>query len=308
MTKDVLVVGSANMDYLVRVAKTPAAGQTVLAERMDTAPGGKGANQAVAAARLGARVRLVASVGDDADGRELVRRLGAAGVDVSMVEYVARSRTGLAIIMVDTTGENRITVVPGANHAADISRVQQCLDASRTDAGRIIVMQGECKAEVTGAVARAMVSTDRLVLNLAPFMDLSTELISQCDPIILNQTEASEMTAIPVADAEAGLLAVRQLARTSKSAVITLGAFGAAWYQEGRAGVVRAVKVDHPLDTTGAGDAFVGAVAAELADGKPLSEAVSAGVIAGTYSVRGRGAQSSYATRDQLAGVSMTAI
>jgi ribokinase len=299
---DVLVVGSANMDYIIEVDVPPAPGETVLARDMTRTPGGKGANQAVAAARMGAKVRLLASVGDDEDGAEILRRLRAEGIDTSAVDIVDHRRTGLALVSVFRSGENSITVVPGANHAVDADRIRRSI-ANDAAGPCLLVLQGELLPEATSAAARAVSRTHgRVILNLAPYSKLPPDVIALADPLVLNESEAGAMCGITVVDVASAMAALSVLIDRAGSAVITLGALGAVWAAGGDAGHVPAPVIDAVVDTTGAGDAFTGALAAELARGGDLASATAVGVGAGSFAVSRIGAQQSYPWRDQLLG------
>jgi len=301
-TGDVLVIGSANLDYIVRVATPPAPGQTVLARSMIKHPGGKGANQAVAAARMGAQVRFIGCVGDDDDGASLLRELRAEGVDTTAVEIVAHERTGLALVSVFDSGENSITVVSGANFALQAARVKRGLVLSSSST-TIVVLQAEIKTEIIDEAVRAS-GDGRVVLNLAPYRELSEETLAVCDPLVVNESEASAMVGFDVVDTKSADAALEILMRRVRSAVITLGSNGACWADSAGSGHVAAPPVNAVVDTTGAGDAFVGALAAELAVGSPISVATEIGVRAGSFAVERFGAQSSYPMRADLTNAS----
>ncbi|MET0843630.1 MAG: ribokinase [Mycetocola sp.] len=301
MNADVLVIGSANLDYIVKVAVPPKPGETVLAKHLVKHPGGKGANQSVAAARMGARVRFIGCVGDDEDGAALLRDLRTEGVDTIGVEIAAHTQTGLALVSVFDSGENSITVVPGANFALQSSRIRRAV-AALNDSDTIVVMQAEVKNAIIDAavVASRLTARTRFVLNLAPFRPVATEVLAVCDPLVVNQSEAAAMVGYDIDSVAAALRAVTELRTIARSAVITLGAKGAVWAEEGFDGSVPAPPVSAVVDTTGAGDAFVGALAATLAEGASLEAAVGVGVRAGSFAVERFGAQSSYPMRQDL--------
>jgi ribokinase len=299
-TRGVLVIGSANLDYIVQVAATPAPGETVLAKGMMKHPGGKGANQAVAAARMGAPVRFVGCVGDDDDGALLLRELRAEGVDTTAVEIIAQERTGLALVSVFQSGESAITVVPGANFALQAPRVRRAVESSE-EQPPVVVLQAEIKLDVIAeAVRSADAAGARVVLNLAPFARLSPETLRPCDPLVVNRSEAEAVAGFDIPDRAAAFRALEVLLRSSRSAVVTLAADGAVWADRHESGHVPAPWVDAVVDSTGAGDAFVGALAAELALGRSLREATEVGVRSGTFAVGRFGAQSSYPMRADL--------
>lgn len=285
---DVLVVGSVNRDVTVRTERFPASGETVLGSRLRTGLGGKGANQAVAAARAGARARLLATVGDDAHGDGLVRALMAADVDTGPLRRAPGLASGTALITVDARGENQIVVVPGANAATDAARIREAAEAVR--AADVVVVQGEIPVEaVTQVFALGPRST---VLNLAPYIAVPPSVLSRVDVLVVNATEAGQVlgTAAP-SDVGEALDAVRRLARAGRNAVITLGPDGAVVAGEGMAPRhVPVREVVEVVDATGAGDAFVGVLAARLAAGAELAGAVADGVAEATRSVRALGA------------------
>lgn len=300
----VLVVGSANQDYIVGVTAPPGPGETVMATSLLTQPGGKGANQAVAAARLRGDVSLVACVGDDADGARLIRELRSEGVDTTDVEIVSRGRTGLALVSVWASGENSITVVPGTNSALTGDRVRRTIErraSDHEDGGVIVVVQAELLPEIiTATITAAGEAGSRVVLNLAPFQPVDDALLASCDPLVLNEAEASGLLGWHVHGAETAARAVEALRTRARSVVVTVGAEGACWADRSGSGHAPAPDGADVVDTTGAGDAFVGALAARLAVGESLEEAVRTGVRAGTFAVQSPGAQSSYPTPDDL--------
>jgi ribokinase len=298
----IIVVGSANQDYIVRVSAPPAPGETVLAKGLLLQPGGKGANQAVAAARLRGNVSFVASVGDDADGALLLRELRSEGVDTANVEIINRGRTGLALVSVYDSGENSITVVPGTNFSLTAERVQHAVAALAGQADEaIMVAQGEVLPGIIEASIRsARQSGARVVLNLAPFREIAAELLKECDPLVVNEAEASALVGWEVRDVQTAAKAVAELRARTRSIVVTIGPFGAYWADQDAEGHVPTPEGAEVVDTTGAGDAFVGGLASHLARGASLRDAVQLGVLAGTFAVRMPGAQSSYPTPADL--------
>ncbi|MGN6206162.1 ribokinase [Humibacter sp.] len=298
----IIVVGSANQDYIVRVAVPPAPGETVLAKDLLLQPGGKGANQAVAAARLRGNVSFVASVGDDADGALLLRELRSEGVDTANVEIINRGRTGLALVSVYDSGENSITVVPGTNFSLTAERVHRAVTALADQAEEaIMVAQAEVLPEIIEAsIASATRAGARVILNLAPFREIPAELLRECDPLVLNEAEASALVGWEVRDVETAGKAVAELRARTRSIVVTIGSSGAYWADQSSEGHIAAPAVGEVVDTTGAGDAFVGGLASHLARGASLRDAVELGVMAGTFAVQMPGAQSSYPTPADL--------
>jgi len=290
MTASLIVLGSANTDYTVVVDRHPQPGETLLGGDVAVATGGKGANQALAAARAGAMPIFVGAVGDDAAGRAMLDALGAGGVDVSSTARLADAPTGVALITVSSDGENTIVVAPGANGRLDPDAVLATI-APLAGPETVLLSQLEVPLAVVQAAAHAVAGAGgRVVLNLSPARDISAELLALCDPLVVNESEARAVGAASFVDAAGALDAARALGDRCRSVVITLGGDGAVWSDGAGGGHVAAPRVD-VVDTTGAGDAFVGALSAELADGASLADAVTAGVRSGAAAVQWRGAQ-----------------
>jgi ribokinase len=277
---DVVVVGSLNHDITVAAERRPAAGETVLGRSVATASGGKGANQAVAAARAGARVAMVGCVGADAAGEALVGGLRAAGVDTARVRVVAGEPSGTALIVVDDSGENSIVVVPGANARLGAGDVEAAL-GDAADGPPVVLAQLEVPEAAVAAAAR---HAGRFVLNASPARTLAAEVLAAADPLIVNAGEAAALTGAEAGDVDA--LATATLALGVRSVVITRGAEGATWATPGGRFARPAPEV-RVVDTTGAGDVFAGTLAAQLARGAAPEEALAAGAAA----VQGPGAQ-----------------
>ncbi|WP_098456559.1 ribokinase [Sanguibacter antarcticus] len=288
----VVVVGSINADQVVTVARHPLPGETLIGRSITMLPGGKGANQAVAAALLGAQVSMVGAIGRDAHARTATTILESADVDLSSVRTVD-SPTGLAVITVADDGENTIIVIPGANEAVDADVVAQSADLVAGAA--VVVLQGEIPA--AASVAAARLATGRVVLNLAPVIELDPVTIAAADPLVVNEHEAALLLAQlapgaqhPASDAEA----VARLREWGvRSVVLTRGALGAIVADaDGTDAVASPVVV--AVDSSGAGDAFVGALSARLAAGDSLREAVGLAVRVGAFAVQSPGTQPSY--------------
>jgi ribokinase len=296
----IIVVGSANQDYIVRVAVPPGPGETVLARSLLKQPGGKGANQAVAAARLQGNVSFIACVGDDPDGALLLQELRAQGVDTTNVEIIGHGRTGLALVSVYDSGENSIIVIPGSNFALTPARVDFTIrQLASPDA--VMVVQAEVLPEIIETAIRVAEAVGiRSILNLAPYCDLPPQLLAVCDPLVVNEAEASALIRWQVNDPSSAARAAKELRQVARSVVVTIGADGAYWADAERSGHVPAPNISPVVDTTGAGDAFVGALAVFLAKGETLEEAVRVGVLGGSYAVTSPGAQSSYAVLSDL--------
>ena len=284
----VVVVGSLNEDVVIGLDRPPRPGETVTALSVRRLPGGKGANQAVAAARAGAAVAMVGRVGDDRAGRRMVHALEAEGVDASAVGAVPGAATGTAYVMV-AGGESTIVVDPGANGLVDRPTVQAA--AGAISAAAVLLTQLEVPVEaVAEAVRLAGPAGVRVVLTAAPARPLPAAVTGAADPLIVNAGEASFYLGRPVGD-DAGQAARDLVALGARSAVVTLGAAGAAVADGRSSRLVPAVPVADLVDTTGAGDALAGTVAAHLAAGAELVPAVEAGVRAAAEVVRRNGAR-----------------
>ncbi|MCG8479817.1 MAG: ribokinase [Spirochaetales bacterium] len=291
---DVLVVGSINMDLNAQVAALPAPGQTVHTRRFSTAPGGKGANQAVAAARLGFRVSMVGAVGTDEYGPVLSSGLAREGIAVDGVAAVD-GPSGIALITIEEGGQNTIVVVPGAN--GDVSLETLRRHDRSFDEAAVVLLQLEIPMEVaSAALRRGRAAGAVTILNPAPAYALSDDLLTTVDVLTPNETEAEAITG--EADPEA---AARQLlGRGVNAVVITLGEHGALLADRG--GVKRfAPRRVEAVDATAAGDAFNGALAGRLARGDSVEEAVPFAMAAGTCAVTKLGAQPSLPSAAELA-------
>jgi ribokinase len=292
---EVLVVGSLNQDVTVVVRRFPAPGETLLGESVAYGLGGKGANQAVAVARAGVGAALLASVGDDAAGTQLSATLAGYGVDTSLLTVVTGTPTGSAHITVDASGRNQIVVVPGANGHTTPQRVTAAADAVRS--AKVVVTQGEIPADtVATLVALAHESATIAVLNLAPVIALPAQLLERVGVLVVNETEAAELAGgEPPADPDAAAVLAGRLTERVPAVVITLGAQGAVVAERG--GEPRRIPAPAPervVDTTGAGDALVGVLAAALARGSSLAVATQDAVRAASRTVEAPGAAPSY--------------
>ncbi|MEU0837571.1 ribokinase [Streptomyces sp. NPDC005969] len=293
---DLLVVGSANADLVIGVERRPAAGETVLGSDLVVHPGGKGANQAVAAARLGARTAaLLAWVGDDAHGRLLLQSQREAGVDTVGV-LVGGAPTGVALITVDPSGDNSIVVSPGANARLTPEDVRAA--ASLLHASRVVSAQLEIPLETVVEVVRNLPSDTRFVLNPSPPQPLPAEVLAACDPLIVNEHEARVITGAAL-DGSPEDWAAALLALGPRSVVVTLGSEGALVATAESMARVPSVKVD-AVDTTGAGDAFTAALAWRLGTGSSLLDAAAYAARVGAAAVTRPGAQESYPTAAEV--------
>ena len=283
-TFEVLVVGSVNADLVTRVDRRPAPGETVLGSDLETHPGGKGANQAVAAARLGGKVAFLGRAGTDGQG-DLVRdALGGDGVDISHL-ITTDGPNGVALITVGPEGDNSIIVSPGANARVsedDVARARPLFEAAS-----VVSLQLEIPLPAVLAAARAADAAGaRVVFNLSPPAAVPDELLALCDPLVVNEHEAEFLGATD----PSGLLS-----RGPKSVVITRGADGATVADRTGVTDVPSPKAE-VVDTTGAGDAFTGALCVRLARGDDLATAARFAAAVGAAAVRRPGAQTSFPT------------
>jgi ribokinase len=299
MSAKITVVGSLNMDLVARAVRLPQPGETIIGHDFRTVPGGKGANQAVAAARLGARVSMVGRVGGDAFGELLLENLAGSGVDRTHVRRDPQAATGVALIVVDDRGQNSIVVAPGANGRLTPADVEAA-EAAIADSDALLLQLESPLESVTRAAEIARAQGVRVILNPAPARALPTSLLSLVDVLIPNESEAARLTSMPAGDRAEATAAASALQEMGVGQVIvTLGARGALWVQGENAEHFPAFEVT-PVDTTAAGDAFVGSFAVALAEGRPLAEAVRRGNAAGAQAARGQGAQPSLPTRQAL--------
>ena len=290
----IVVVGSVNVDLLAQVRRHPRPGETLHGTGGRMLPGGKGANQAVAAARLGARVAMVGAVGSDVQAEATLSALREAGVDLGHVAEI-EGPTGLAIVTVAEDGENSIVVIAGANDAMGAGRVRAAAEV--ISAARIVVCQGEIPRD--GIEALPALVTGRFLHNPAPVMELDPAVLRASDPLVVNQHEAGLVLAQLAPgqeapeDPEAVVAALR--AAGIPSAVLTLGADGSLVADQ--AGVRRIPPAPvEAVDTTGSGDAFIGALALGLARGDDLATAARLASRVGAFAATGEGAQPSYPT------------
>ncbi|MDQ2964011.1 MAG: ribokinase [Pseudomonadota bacterium] len=293
----VIVFGSINLDLVTRVARFPKPGETIGAESFATYPGGKGANQALAAARAGVAVRLYGAVGTDAFADTALGLLAAAGIDLDGVKRAA-APTGCATILVDARGENCIAVVSGANEIADPEAVPDSVLVP----GTLVVLQHEVPARANAVlIARAHRGGARIMLNAAPARPLPIELLRQIDVLVVNQTEAAALAAANGWPTKAQAFAAAVIAVTAPTfaVVVTLGKEGALAASGNDTMVVQAPDVE-VIDTTGAGDAFVGALAAAIDAHAPLPDALRAAVAAGSLACTTAGAQPALPRREAI--------
>ena len=293
----IAVVGSAMMDLTAYADVLPEPGQTLAGQLFTTGFGGKGANQAVMAAHCGAEVHFIGKLGNDVFGNSIADNFVKVGIHSDSVE---RSDTpnGVAHIWVDGNGENRIIIIPGANHEIEIAKAVEAINAIKDLS--VVVAQCEIKQEVTLAAFKAAKARGCVtILNPAPYQEISAELLALCDWIIPNETEFHELHgALPTSDE------ILKNFRPGKNSIVTLGSQGAVYISaDGQLTKVGAPKVT-AVDTTGAGDAFVGTFAYSLASGKDPVTAMTLGIKVASLSVTKKGAQSSYPHQAEIATLS----
>lgn len=293
----IVVLGGLNMDLVIRAPRFAAAGETIAGSHFSTIPGGKGANQAVSIARLGGDVAMIGRVGADDFGGQLRDVLAQEGVSVGRIGVDETAPTGVALITVDDKGENSIIFVPGANNNTSERDVTSGISANRDI--EFLVMPIEvpmpCIAQAA-EIARERGAT--VILNAAPALPLSGSLLQIVDFLIVNETEAIHLTGMRSGPPRATIAALRALG--ARNIVLTLGAKGALYYEQGGAAKEMFGFPVRAVDTTAAGDAFVGAFAVALSNGLSLDDAVFLASAAGALTVTKHGAQPSLPTQAEL--------
>ena len=295
-SQDVVVVGSINQDYLIEVGKRPLPGETITGATLSLQPGGKGANQAVAAGRLGAKVKMIGAVGDDIIGQRLLEAMSASGVNIDSVRS-SNAATGSAFAIITPDGENSIVVASGANwdlNIDDIVRAKQAISSSK-----VLVVQMELRPEVVEMSIDQAGEHTFVILNLAPVGLLSPEALKRVNLLVVNEHEASFLAQRDKVDtSNASQVATKLLGLGIDNVIITLGSNGAVMVGE------QAIQLGAPVvsvvDTTGAGDAFVGALAARISAGCTKQQALQEAIKAASFSVQFLGAQSSFPDLGQI--------
>ncbi len=295
----IVVVGSTNMDMVIKTDHIPVPGETVLSGSFFMNPGGKGANQAVAVARLGAEVTFISKLGNDVFGKQFAQLFSDEGIDTSFMLSDEDLPSGVALITVDQMGENSIVVASGANANLHSNDIEDALGEIAT--ASILLTQLEIPMEVVHFVVGFAASKGvKVIVNPAPANILSPELLRCIDILTPNKTEAGMLSGIKVTNIESAKKAAKAIcARGVKNVVVTMGSLGAVICQEGKFSVVESTKVK-TIDTTAAGDVFNGALAVALSEGKTLEEAVQFACEAAALSVTRLGAQSSIPHRNEL--------
>lgn len=290
---EIVVVGSINMDLVVHLERHPLPGETLLGSDYQTFPGGKGANQAVAAARSGGRVRMVGCLGSDGFGGQLLEGLIHDGIDTHWIKRV-EGPSGVAFIAVNAQGQNSIIVAPGSNYRL----LPEDLQAEAFTGAKVVLLQLEVPLPtVLEAARRGQEAGARVILNAAPARALAPEELRDVDLLVVNEFEAGIVLGQKAPESiEAALRSAEALREKVPGAVVTLGEQGSVWADASRQGHLPAFRVE-PVDTTAAGDAFVGMLASRLAEGEGLEAALRWASAAGALATTKEGAQPSLPTR-----------
>lgn len=297
--KKIVVIGSSNTDMVIKSDRLPKPGETILGGNFLMNHGGKGANQAVAAARLGGNVTFVCKIGNDIFGNETMEMFHKEKIDTTYVGITTTEPSGIALINVDKKGENCIVVASGANSTLSVEDIQKAEPAIKR--ASIVIMQLETPIEsMTYAARMAKKDGITVLLNPAPAQPLPDELLANVDIIIPNVTEAEIISGMCITDDESAKEAIRHIsAKGIKTVIITMGARGALAYENNEFIHIPAFKVE-AVDTTAAGDTFCGGLCVALSEGKSLKEAIIFASKASSISVTRMGAQVSIPLREEI--------
>jgi len=295
----IIVIGSSNTDMVIQTLKLPQPGETILGEKFFMNPGGKGANQAVAAARLNGNISFVCKLGTDIFGENAVKAFIKEGIDTSLIFHDEKNPSGVALITVDGNAENCISVALGANahlNPQDIVSIEKIFD--EVD---FMLLQLEIPINTIEYIVRKAVEKNiKIILNPAPVQYLSKEILGNLFLITPNKTEAEFFSGIKITDQNSAEMAAKKISALGvRNVIITLGAKGALVYEEDKVEIVPAIKVK-AIDTTAAGDVFNGALLVALAEGKSIIEATHFGCKASSIAVTRLGAQSSAPYRKEV--------
>jgi ribokinase len=299
MPGKVFVIGSANVDLTVKVERLPEVGETVSDGEFYTSFGGKGANQAVAAHRAGASVMFMGRVGQDENGRAILNRLKECGLDTSLVQLDPEHPSGVALIMVDRQGRNKIAVAPGANRHIDGGEIRRAESLMR--GGGVMLLQLEVPVDAVGVALKTAKRHDLItILNPAPVRPLPSHLFELVDILVPNEREALVLAGLSNVGSQDLLAAAMSIIRLgAHNVIVTLGERGALWVHGDHVVEFDAFSVE-AVDSTAAGDAFCGALACALAEGLSLDEAIPFALAAGAITVTRRGAQDSLPSREEI--------
>jgi ribokinase len=292
MTRRVLVIGSTNVDFIMKLPHLPAKGQTVTDGRFMQTFGGKGANQAVAAARAGGSVTFLTCLGEDAYARQITDNFQRDRIDTSRIVIESSQPTGSALVMFDERGDNYLAVAPGSNYALTPAHVRACADLFT--ASDMLVMQMELTASATQTTLRLAESHHLpVIFNYAPVRDAPVPVGPAMTTLVVNEQEAGELAHRPVTNAEDAATVARKLRESGpRIVVVTLGAQGVVAVADGQVVTLAALPVK-PVDTTAAGDTFCGALGVALAEQQPLADAIRFANAAAAVCVTAMGAQPS---------------
>lgn len=298
-SKILCVLGSINVDHVIRVPYFPKAGETLTGHSYQIAYGGKGANQAVAAARLGANVKFIGTIGDDAIGQTMKSAFEKDAIDTSMITTIPSQSTGLAMIQVSDEGENSIVISAGANADLTAERVQ--IYQNEIKQADMLLMQLESPLQAVELAAKfAKSAGTKVVLNPAPAQMLSDELLACIDMITPNETEAEILTGVKVLDEQSAAQAATVFHQKGiQTVLITLGSKGVYFSEQGKQGEIIAGFRVKAVDTTAAGDTFNGGLVTALLDGKSMAESIRFAHAAAAVSVTRMGAQTAIPTRQE---------
>lgn len=290
MKTDVLVVGSLNFDILVKQERLPLIGETFTGEGLLQMPGGKGGNQAVQCARLGLSVKMVGCVGDDLFGEELIKSLRENAVSCSDIKQFGAS--GLGLVQILKSGDYCSTIIKGANYALDVDDIKEHFFADSP----LVILQSEISPDVvTLTIEKARQYNCTVLLNNAPARTIAPETLSQVDYLVVNETEASFMLGHPVTTPDEALKAARSLrAKVRKAVIVTLGEKGSVLVSDDENAHFPAAKCDSVVDTTGAGDSYIGALSYGIIKKLPLADAIRFACEVSAYSVQNYGGQGSF--------------
>ncbi len=292
--KNIVVLGSINTDFVIQTPRFPRVGETVLGEEYKVHYGGKGANQAIAAARLGSNVSMIARVGNDSYGKSAIQNLEKQSVNVNSIAVDDNAPSGVAFVIIDDSGNNSIIVSPGANHQIGISDLEQAKELFTKDT--ILITQFEIALPtVIAGIKLAKSRGSHVILNPSPIMKLDAQVYQMVDTLILNETELQTISQSE--DIDVGLHAIKQLG--IKQIILTLGKNGCILFQNDQKSNFPSYKVK-VVDTTGAGDAFIGGFSTALSEGQDLFTACKWGNAAGAIATTFSGAQTSLPNRMQI--------
>ena len=296
---NIIVLGGINMDLIATVSKFPTPGESIVGKRFFITPGGKGANQAVGVAKLGANVRMIGRVGNDTFGPVLLENLQSSGVDIQGIYQDKNNSSGVAIILVDLKGENQIVVVRGANMTCGESELQKTKQV--LEDANALMLQLEIPSQVSISAAKfAKEKGIPVILDPAPVQYLSQEILDNVDILTPNQTEAEYLTGIKVTDSCSAKIAAEKIFELGVSTVVVkIGAIGAYYISKNEAGLIPSYQVN-AVDSVAAGDAFGAALTVALCEGKCLKDAVIYGTASGALAVTKNGAQAAMPTRIEL--------